>query len=159
MKTKIVCIGKIKEKYLNLGIDEFVKRLKPYTKLEIVEKNETRISDNPSDAEIKQVLEAEGNVLLKEIKDNDYVILLDLHGKELDNYQYVELLDKAMLSGYSTFTFVIGGSYGFSQELRTRANFKWSFSKLTFTHQMIRLLLLEQIYRGFRIKNNEPYHK
>ncbi|WP_423363273.1 23S rRNA (pseudouridine(1915)-N(3))-methyltransferase RlmH [Mycoplasma sp. P36-A1] len=159
MKINIVCIGKIKEKYLNLGIDEFLKRLKPYAKINIIEKSESKINDNPSTAQIQQVIDIEGQSILKEIKNDDFVILLDLHGKMIDNYEYVNLIEKAMVQGFSTFTFVIGGSYGVSPELRNRANFKWAFSKLTFTHQMIRLLLLEQIYRGFRIKNNEPYHK
>jgi len=159
MKIKLLCIGKIKEKYLNEGINEFLKRLKVYAKIEIIEKKEERISDNPSQSEIDSVLEVEGNSLLKEIKNDDYVIILDLHGKEVDNHQFLAILDKAMVSGYSSFVFVIGGSYGISNELRNRSDFKWSFSKLTFTHQMIRLLLLEQIYRSFRIKHNEPYHK
>jgi len=159
MKIKILCIGKIKEKYLNEGINEFLKRLKVYAKVDIVEKKEERISESPSQAEIDSVLESEGLSMLKEISSDDYVIILDLHGKEVDNLEFLKLFDKAMVDGQSSFVFVIGGSYGISEDLRKRADFKWSFSKLTFTHQMIRLLLVEQIYRTFRIKHNQPYHK
>lgn len=159
MKIKIVCIGKLKEKYLVNGVEEFEKRLKPYTKLEIIEVNETRINDNPSKAQINLVIEDEGNKLMKHINQQDYLIILDVSGKNIDNMQYVNMIEEACLNGYSTFTFVIGGSYGLSELLKRQAKFSWSFSKLVFTHQMIRLILIEQIYRGFKIMKNEPYHK
>jgi len=159
MKIKIVCVGKIKEKYLNDGISEFLKRLKPYAKIEVIEVSETKIVDNPSAAQVLSVVDDEATKLMKYVNQDDYLIILDVVGKIIDNTEYVELINKACLNGKSTFTFIIGGSYGISESIRKKADFKWSFSKLTFTHQMIRLLLLEQIYRGFKIMGNEPYHK
>ncbi|MEG0283670.1 MAG: 23S rRNA (pseudouridine(1915)-N(3))-methyltransferase RlmH [Erysipelotrichales bacterium] len=159
MKVNIVCVGRIKEKYLVDGIEEFIKRLKPYCKLSIEEVVETRINDNPSEADIENVVNDEGEKLLSHIKKQDFVIALDVAGKNINNHEYVRVVEKAMLNGYSSFVFVIGGSHGISKAVLERANFKWSFSSLVFTHQMIRLLLLEQIYRGYKIMNNEPYHK
>ena len=159
MKIKIVCIGKLKEKYLKEGIAEFLKRLQVYAKVEIVELAETKIEDNPSASQIKQVIDDEAKKLEKQLNLDDYVIVLDVKGKVINNEEYVELINKACLNGKSSFCFIIGGSYGIGDSIKKRSDFSWSFSKLTFTHQMIRLMLVEQIYRGFKIMNNEPYHK
>lgn len=159
MKIKIVCVGKIKEKYLVQGIAEYVKRLSSYVQVEIIEVSETKINDNPSDNDIMKVIEDEGQKLSAKVKQDDFVIALDVAGQNINNHEYVAMIDKAKNNGYSTFTFIIGGSYGLSDQLKKMAHFKWSFSQLVFTHQLMRMLLLEQIYRGFKIAQNEPYHK
>ena len=144
MKISIVCVGKIKEKYLTEGIAEFTKRLTPYCKLETIAIGEEKMPDNPSPAEKEQVLAKETERLLNAIPQNAHVVLLDLQGKEVTSPQLADLFDEWALAGKSHIAFVIGGA--------------WSFSKLTFTHQMIRLLLVEQIYRAFKISRGEKYH-
>ena len=149
---KLICVGKIKEKYLNDAIDEYKKRLSKYTKLDIVELPD--ISYN----EIDKVKKEEGKLILKHLKENDNVIILDINGQELSS---VELTNKlcSLETMNSNLCFVIGGSYGLSEEVKKRANFSLSFSKLTFPHQLFRVILLEQIYRTYKIRNNENYHK
>ena len=149
---KLICVGKIKEKYLNEAIDEYKKRLSKYTKLDIVELPD--ISYN----EIDKVKKEEGKLILKHLKETDNVIILDINGIELSS---VELTNKLcrLESVNSNITFIIGGSYGLSEEVKKRANFSLSFSKLTFPHQLFRVILLEQIYRTYKIRNNENYHK
>ena len=149
---KLICVGKIKEKYLNDAIDEYKKRLSKYTKLDIVELPD--ISYN----EIDKVKKEEGKLILKHLKETDNVIILDIDGIELSS---VELTNKLcrLESVNSNITFIIGGSYGLSEEVKKRANFSLSFSKLTFPHQLFRVILLEQIYRTYKIRNNENYHK
>jgi 23S rRNA (pseudouridine1915-N3)-methyltransferase len=159
LKIKLLCIGSIKESYLKEGIDDYIKRIKPFSKVEIIEKKEVRLNDNPAGSLITDALNQEADSLLKIIDSNDFVILLDLHGKEINNDDYVQIIEKAKVDGYSSFVFIIGSSYGVSHKLRQKANFCWSLSKLTFTHQMIRFIILEQIYRGFKISHNQPYHK
>ena len=158
MKISIVCVGKIKEKYLTEGIAEFTKRLTPYCKLETIAIGEEKMPDNPSPAEKEQVLAKETERLLNTIPQNAHVVLLDLQGKEVTSPQLADLFDEWALAGKSHIAFVIGGAFGYTDALRKRADMRWSFSKLTFTHQMIRLLLVEQIYRAFKISRNEPYH-
>ena len=148
MKISLVCVGKIKEKYLTEGIAEFTKRLTPYCKLE----------DNPSPAEKEQVLAKETERLINAIPASAYVVLLDLQGREITSPQLAELFDGWALAGKSHIAFVIGGAFGYTDALRRRADMRWSFSELTFTHQMIRLLLVEQIYRAFKISRGEKYH-
>ena len=157
MKITIACVGKIKEKYLTAGIDEFTKRLTPFCKLETVAINE-EMPDNPSPAEKEQVLEKETQRLLAIIPENSYVILLDVIGKQLSSPELANKIDALALNGNSHITFVIGGAFGYTDALRKRADFALSFSKMTFTHQMIRLLLVEQIYRAFKISRGEKYH-
>lgn len=149
---KLICVGKIKEKYLNEAIEEYKKRLSKYTKLDIVELPD--ISYN----EIDKVKKEEGKLILKHLKETDNVIILDINGQELSS---VELTNKLcrLESVNSNITFIIGGSYGLSEEVKKRANFSLSFSKLTFPHQLFRVILLEQIYRTYKIRNNENYHK
>lgn len=158
MKITIACVGKIKEKYLTAGIEEFSKRLTPFCKLETLAINEERMPDNPSPAEKQQVLERETQRLLAIIPANSYVILLDVIGKQLSSPDLVAKLDELALAGNSHITFVIGGAFGYNDALRKRADLALSFSKMTFTHQMIRLLLIEQIYRAFKISRGEKYH-
>ena len=158
MKITIACVGKIKEKYLTAGIDEFTKRLTPFCKLETVAINEEKMPENPSPAEKEQVLEKETQRLLAIIPENSYVILLDVIGKQLSSPELASKIDALALNGNSHITFVIGGAFGYTDALRKRADFALSFSKMTFTHQMIRLLLIEQIYRAYKISNNQKYH-
>ena len=158
MKITIACVGKIKEKYLTAGIEEFSKRLTPFCKLETLAINEERMPDNPSPAEKQQVLERETQRLLAIIPANSYVILLDVIGKQLSSPDLAAKLDELALAGNSHITFVIGGAFGYADALRKRADLVLSFSKMTFTHQMIRLLLIEQIYRAFKISRGEKYH-
>lgn len=158
MKITIACVGKIKEKYLTAGIEEFTKRLTPFCKLETVAIGEEKMPDNPSAAEKEQVLERETQRLLAVLPDNSYVILLDVIGQQLSSPELAAKIDSLTLSGHSHLTFVIGGAFGYTDALRRRADFRISFSKMTFTHQMIRLLLVEQIYRAFKISRGEKYH-
>ena len=158
MKITIACVGKIKEKYLTAGIDEFTKRLTPFCKLETVAINEEKMPDNPSPAEKEQVLEKETQRLLAIIPENSYVILLDVIGKQLSSPELANKIDALALNGNSHITFVIGGAFGYTDALRMRADYALSFSKMTFTHQMIRLLLIEQIYRAFKISSGQKYH-
>lgn len=158
MKITIACVGKLKEKYLTAGVEEYAKRLQPFCKLEITFISEEKMPQDPSDAEKEQVLAKETERLLKLIPEHSYVFLLDLQGQELTSPGLAAKMDGLALRGESHLTFVIGGAFGYTDELRRRADFRWSFSKLTFTHQMIRLLLVEQIYRAFKISHGEKYH-
>ena len=143
MRISIICIGKIKEKYLKLGIDEFKKRLSKYCKLEIIELDD----------------EKEGKKILSKIKDNSYVIALAIDGKNLSSEELADTINNLGVRGNSHIVFIIGGSLGLSDEILSRANYKLSFSKMTFPHQLMRLILLEQVYRAYRINSGEPYHK
>ncbi len=156
---RIVACGKIKDAWLQKGIDEYVKRIQPYEKIEVVEVADEKTSQNNSEAEDLQVLVKEGERLLKKIKPDEYVILLDLWGKQMDSMSFAKTIDSLHTQGKSKITFVIGGSLGVSEGLIARSNMRLCLSKNTFTHQMCRLLVVEQIYRAFRILNNEPYHK
>ncbi|HJF84543.1 23S rRNA (pseudouridine(1915)-N(3))-methyltransferase RlmH [Megamonas hypermegale] len=158
MKISIVCAGKIKEKYLKDGIAEFAKRLKPFTQLEFIEINEEKMKDNPSPAEKAAVLKTEGERLLKKVPAGSYLIVLDVIGKDISSEELSAKIDKLGLKGQSHITFLIGGAFGLSEQIRRRADERISFSRMTFTHQMIRLLLVEQIYRAFKISRGEKYH-
>lgn len=159
MRINIVCVGKIKEKYLKLGIDEFKKRLSKYCKLDIIELEDEKAPENLSDKEMLIIKEKEGKKILSKIKDNSYVIALAIDGKNLSSEELAETINKLGVRGISNITFVIGGSLGLSDEVLSRADYKLSFSKMTFPHQLMRLILLEQVYRAYRINNGEPYHK
>ena len=159
MKIKIYAIGKIKEKYLQFGIDEYLLRIKPYSQIEIVEVNDEPINENPHQADIVKAINTEGSRVIKLVKSNEYLIGLDLNRKELNSVEFAQYLNKKLVLGGSSISFVIGGSYGLSDELKNRCNDFISLSKMTFLHQMTRLILLEQIYRAFKINNNEVYHK
>ncbi len=158
MKIKIYAIGKIKDFY-KLGVDEYVKRLSSYCKIEIVELKDESISEKPSEAEIKKAIAIEGKRVISLLKDNEYLIGLDLNKKEMDSVEFSRYLSNKLEQSGSNISFVIGGSYGLSDELKSRINDSFSFGKMTFPHQLARLILLEQIYRAFKILNNETYHK
>lgn len=150
---KIVAVGKIKESFLRDGIDEYVKRIKAFDKIEIIEVKEYN-TDN-----IKQNILNEGEAILKEINDKDYLITLEIKGKELDSIELSQKIDEIKCYNSSTITFVIGGSNGLSPMVSEKSNFKLSFSKMTFPHQLMRLILVEQIYRANTILANKEYHK
>ena len=149
---KIICVGKIKEDYLKEAIEEYKKRLSKYTKLEIIELQD--INNN----NINIILENEKELILNKISEKDYVITLEIEGKELSSIELSNKIDNILITN-SNITFIIGGSYGLHEEIKLRSNFKLSFSKLTFPHQLFRVMLLEQIYRSYKILNNESYHK
>lgn len=156
---KIVAVGKIKEKAVRAQIEEYEKRLRPFTKLEIIEVNDEIAPQTNSDAQNEIVKEKEGEKLLSKIKEQEYVILLDLWGEMLSSEKFSEKIDKLQTYQNSNITFVIAGSLGPGKNIYKRANYCWKLSDLTFTHQMTRILVIEQIYRSFMIKNNNPYHK
>ena len=159
VKVKIICVGKLKEKYLVAGIAEYLKRLQAYCKVEVYEVSDESIPDNCSLANEMIIKSKEGKKILDKIKQDDYVVLLDVAGKEIDSIMLAKQMENCMISGKSTIDFVIGGSLGHGQEIIERANFRLSFSKMTFPHQLMRLILVEQIYRAFKIMKNESYHK
>lgn len=149
---KIICIGKIKEKYTSDAINDYLKRLSKYTKIEIIELPNYN-SDN-----ISEILIHEKELILKNIKDKDYIITLEIEGKQLDSISFSNKLNE-IFNHNSNIIFIIGGSYGIHQDIKNISNYHLSFSKMTFPHQLFRILLLEQIYRSFKIQNNETYHK
>ncbi|OFI06602.1 ribosomal RNA large subunit methyltransferase H [Clostridium acetireducens DSM 10703] len=159
MNIHIICVGKLKEKYLKEAIAEYSKRLSKYCKLTILELQDEKTPDKCSLNEEKQIKIKEGMKILKHIKDNMFVIALDLKGKTLSSEELSDFIKDSSLKGNSNLAFVIGGSLGLSPDVLSRANFKLCFSKMTFPHQLMRVILLEQIYRGYRIINGEPYHK
>lgn len=158
MKITIISIGKISASFLKDGIDEYTKRIKPYGTLSFIELKEDKVGDKPSDAERQQAIEHEGEKILKYLKPNQYMYLLDLHGKMLSSETLAAQFADLALQGKSDIVFVIGGPFGVSQALREKAHRSLSLSPMTFTHQMVKLLLVEQIYRAFKINRNEPYH-
>ena len=159
MNITLITVGKIKEKFLRDAIDEYSKRLSKYCKLEIIEVSDEKTPDNASEKEELQIKEKEGSKILSKIKDNAYVIAMDLKGKNLSSEEFSSFIDNCGIQGHSNLVFVIGGSLGLSKDVLNRANYKLCFSKMTFPHQLFRVMLLEQIYRGFRIMKGEPYHK
>ena len=159
MNVTILSVGKIKEKYIKLGIDEFSKRLSRYCKLSMIEVPDEKTPDLASPKEVEIIKDKEGKLLLSKIKDSMYVIALDLQGEMKTSEAFAKELSELALRGNSHIAFVIGGSLGLSHEVKQRANSKLCFSKMTFPHQLFKLILLEQIYRTYRINNNEPYHK
>lgn len=158
MKITIVCAGKIKEKYLTAGIAEFLKRLKPMADVEIKEIHEEKMPDNPSPAQKEQILAREGERLLKLVPSGSYLFVLDVFGHEKSSEELAAKINSLGIQGKSSLTFLIGGAFGLSSEVRKSASELLSFSKMTFTHQMVRLLLVEQIYRAFKINRGEKYH-
>ena len=156
MKIKIIALGKIKEKFLKDGIDEFMKRLAPYASVEIVELTPVEIKDENL---IQKALEQEAEKILANIKANSYVITMEIQGKQLSSEDFAQKINEITISGISELVFVIGSSCGIAPIVSQRADFKLSISKMTFLHQFARLLLIEQIYRAFKILKNETYHK
>ncbi len=159
MNITIVCIGKLKEKYWRDAVSEYSKRLGSYCSLRICELKESRLAANPSAADEEAVKEAEGKDILEHIGRNDFVITLEVKGKRLTSEALAEKIETLGLEGRSDVTFVIGGSLGLSRAVSDRGDYKLSFSDMTFPHQMMRVILLEQIYRSFKIIRHEPYHK
>ncbi len=159
MQIQLVSVGKVKEKYIKLGIAEFEKRLRPYCKLTMVELNDEQAPEQLSMNELFQVKQREGERILNKIKPNQYVIALDIHGDNWSSEQLASEMEKLSIHGKSRISFVIGGSNGLSDDVLKRANQRLSFSKMTFPHQLMKLILLEQTYRAFKIQKNEPYHK
>lgn len=159
MNITVIAVGKLKEKYLKQAIDEYAKRLSRYCKLDIIELQDEKTPDNASEKEELMIKEKEGKAILSKIKDNAYVVAMDLKGKQITSEELASFISNCGVMGNSNIVFAIGGSLGLSDEVIKRANYKLCFSKMTFPHQLFRVMLLEQVYRGFRIINNEPYHK
>ena len=156
---KIIACGKLKEKWMKEGIAEYVKRIRPYDKIEVIEVQDEKAPETNSAAENEQVKIVEGQRLLKNVRDDEYLILLDLAGQDIDSVALANKIQDCYNHARSKITFVIGGSLGLSSELIARADFRWRISKATFPHQLCRILVVEKIYRSFRILHNEPYHK
>lgn len=159
MNISIICVGKIKERYLRDAISEYSKRLSRYSKLDIIEVQDEKTPEGASENEEIQIKDKEGERILSHIKDNQYVIVLDLKGKMLTSEELSGLIKECGIRGQSNLAFIIGGSLGLSKSVLSRSDFSLSFSKMTFPHQLMRVILLEQIYRGFKIMYGEPYHK
>ena len=159
MEIRILSVGKIKEKYLNAGIAEYAKRLSRYCKLTFCQVADEKTPDRASNALNEQIKDTEGQRLLKHIREQDYVIALAIDGNMVDSVELSRKIGQLGVEGRSSIAFVIGGSLGLSDAVLQRADYRLSFSRMTFPHQLMQMILLEQIYRGFRILNNEPYHK
>ena len=159
MRITVLSVGKIKEKYLRDGIAEYAKRLGRYCKLEMIEVADEKTPDRSSPVEELLIKKTEGEKLLRYIKDGDFVIALAIEGEMLDSVQLSKKIQELGVHGESSIVFVIGGSLGLSEDVMKRSDYKLSFSKMTFPHQLMRMVLLEQIYRSYRIMNGEPYHK
>ena len=159
MKIKIVTVGKLKEKYLRDGIAEYSKRISRFATVEMVELADEKTPDRASDSENEKILNLEGNRILSKIGDREFVVVLAIEGKTLSSEEFSKQLEQASINGFSTLTFVIGGSLGLSPQVKKRANLFLSFGRLTLPHQLMRLVLIEQIYRAFTIQQGSPYHK
>ena len=158
IKINIIAVGKLKEKYLKDAVAEYTKRISAYAKVNIIEVNEYRCGDNPSPAEIQQVLQKEGEQIIAKIPKGSFVIPMCIEGKQRTSEEFSKEIENITLTN-SEMTFVIGGSFGLSDEVKTLGKLKLSFSKMTFPHQLMRVILLEQIYRALSISNNSKYHK
>lgn len=158
MKITILCVGKVKEKFYRDALKEYEKRLGSYIKLTTIELNDEKVA-NEIPAEIKIAMEKEGKNILSKIKDNQFVITLEILGKNVTSEQLAVDLDNLALQGKSDIVFVIGGSYGLAEQVKQRSNYALSFSRMTFPHQLMRVILLEQIYRAYKIIKKEKYHK
>jgi len=159
MRITLITVGKLKEKYFSSAVDEYTKRLSKYARIEIIELSDEPASENLSPAAADLVLKREGERILKNIKDSGYVIAAAIGGVSLDSEGLAAKIAKLSVDGHSHIYLIIGGSLGLAGDVLARADFSLSFSKMTFPHQLMRVLLLEQVYRAFRINNNEPYHK
>ena len=159
MKIKVVTVGKLKEKYLKDGIAEYSKRISRFAKLEMIELADEKTPDKASESENQKILEIEGQRILSKVGDRDFVIVLAIEGKTLSSEEFSKQLEEASIKGFSTLTFIIGGSLGLSSAVKNRANLSVSFGRLTLPHQLMRLILVEQIYRAFTIQQGSPYHK
>lgn len=159
MKIKVISVGKLKEKYLKDGIAEYSKRLARFTKFESIELLDEKTPDKASAAENQKILEKEAQRILSKIADREFVIALAIEGQQFPSEKFSEMIEETTMKGYSDITFIIGGSLGLAPIVKDRANLLISFGKLTFPHQLMRLVLVEQIYRSFMIQQGSPYHK
>jgi len=159
MKITIITVGKLKEKYWKQAVEEYVKRLGAYTKIELIEVQDEKDIDNMSEKDIEIAKKKEAERILTKVKDDSYVYTLEILGKQLDSVQLSKDIEQKMNTGKSHLTFIIGGSNGLHQSVLERSNFALSFSKMTFPHQMMKVILLEQVYRSFRIMRGHPYQK
>ena len=159
MKITVITVGKIKEKYLRDAIAEYSKRLSKYCKLEIIEVADEKTPDNASEVVEDSIRSKEAERILKYVKDDAYIITLEIGGKQLSSEELADKIDKLGVQGTSHIIFIIGGSIGLGKEVLNKSNYALSFSKMTFPHQLMRVILLEQVYRSYRIISNEPYHK
>ncbi|HFI0985918.1 TPA: 23S rRNA (pseudouridine(1915)-N(3))-methyltransferase RlmH [Streptococcus pneumoniae] len=159
MKIKVVTVGKLKEKYLKDGIAEYSKRISRFAKFEMIELSDEKTPDKASESENQKILEIEGQRILSKIADRDFVIVLAIEGKTFFSEEFSKQLEETSIKGFSTLTFIIGGSLGLSSSVKNRANLSVSFGRLILPHQLMRLVLVEQIYRAFTIQQGFPYHK
>lgn len=158
LTINIICIGKLKEAYWRAAVEEYTKRMKPLCKLNIIELGEERVGDNPSDAEIQHTITAESDRIMTKIGKGDYVIAMCVEGKNIGSEELSSRLESISMT-HSTVDLIIGGSWGLSDELKNRSDFKLSMGKMTFPHQLCRVMLLEQLYRAFQISKGTKYHK
>ena len=159
MKIKVVTVGKLKDKYLKDGIAEYSKRISRFAKFEMIELSDEKTPDKASESENQKILEIEGQRILSKIADRDFVIVLAIEGKTFFSEEFSKQLEETSIKGVSTLTFISGGSLGLSSSVKNRANLSVSFGRLTLPHQLMRLVLVEQIYRAFTIQQGFPYHK
>ena len=160
MDIKIIAVGKIKEKFYKDAIDEYLKRMQAYNKVEIIEVADEMAAENLSEKELEQVKEKEGERILGKISKEDYVVSLEILGKQIDSIEFAKFIENEMAEGLGrNLVFIIGGSNGLAKEVSQRSNKKLSFGKMTYPHQLMRVILTEQIYRAYRIINGHPYHK
>lgn len=159
MRITLITVGRIKEKFYTAAIDEYVKRLSKYCSLTQIEVSDEKAPENLSDREMTQVKDKEGDRILSKIKDTQYVITLEIEGVQNDSETFADKLAQLGVSGQSDVVFVIGGSLGLADSVKKRSDYALSFSKMTFPHQLMKVILVEQIYRAYRIINNQPYHK
>lgn len=159
IKVKLICLGKLKEKYLREAVDEYSKRLSAYAKLEIIEIEPERLPEEPSGTQIDAALKVEAEKILKRIDGGSYTVAMCIEGKQLESPEFARLIEVKTNSGVGCFNFIIGSSCGLHDVVKQRVDLKFSFSKMTFPHQLFRIMLLEQIYRGFKINEGGKYHK
>ena len=159
MEINIISVGKIKEDYFKKAIEEYEKRLKAYCRVNFIELKDESEGKNLSDKDIDIILDKEGKRILEKIKERSFIIVLDILGRSIDSVEFSKKINDIMLDGISSIDFIIGGSFGISQEVKDKANYSLSFSKFTFPHKLMKVILMEQIYRAFTIINNKTYHK
>ncbi|MDK7721957.1 23S rRNA (pseudouridine(1915)-N(3))-methyltransferase RlmH [Peptoniphilus lacrimalis] len=159
MEINIISVGKIKEDYFKKAIEEYEKRLKAYCRVNFIELKDESEGKNLSDKDIDIILDKEGKRILEKIKERSFIIVLDILGRSIDSVEFSKKINDIMLDGISSIDFIIGGSLGISQEVKDKANYSLSFSKFTFPHKLMKVILMEQIYRAFTIINNKTYHK
>ena len=159
MRITLITVGKIKEKYYSMAIDEYAKRLSRYCKLDMIEVTDEKTPDNASEVVHSQIKAKEGDRILASIKEDAYIIALAIEGKMIDSVELSRKVSELGVHGVSNITFIIGGSLGLDTRVLDRADYQLSFSKMTFPHQLMKVVLLEQVYRAYRIMNHEPYHK